>query len=262
MIKIINLSYDIHAGMFKYPSDPEVEIRTIQATTEEREDPILDECGCGSGAGITSVRYNSAYQELRIRNHHGTHLDFPAHKIPKGKTGEDYALNKYINNVILLDLTKTDLLQRRERTITPFDFEDIPYVDKDRVNAVILYTGFSDEMALLEGKLKDSEKADFEKRFPYLTMDAAKKIINIFPRLNILGIDSFSLDKKGSNSEVHRVFLERDILPLETLVNLSELKQELLNKARTSREKFNCTLYSIPLLNKSDASPTRTYIQI
>lgn len=74
-----------------------------------------------------------------------------------------------------------------------------------------------------ERRLSENKKQAFEKTFPYLSNEAAEYLSGY--RLNVVGIDSFSIDPQGSNSESHRLLLGKDILILETLVNLEELKR-------------------------------------
>jgi kynurenine formamidase len=102
-----------------------------------------------------------------------------------------------------------------------------------------------------DGKLK------FEKTFPYFSQKSARYIVDRFKYLDIIGIDSFAVDPSGSNSEVHRIFFEKDILPLETLFNLAELKSSLSSVNRIFE------LYCAPLKYlKSDAAQTRAFTMV
>jgi kynurenine formamidase len=265
-MRTIDLAYPIHAGMFKYPSDSAPEIKITKSREEKTEEIIFDESGFSSGAAILGIKYSSGYIDLNIRNHHGTHIDFPSHKIQNGKTQEAYGLEKFTNQAFLLDATNTDILKRKEKRLLVKDFDKLlNYQDRSGIGAVILYTGFSDEITKFEGKLQEQEKTEFEKTFPYLSEELAEDLIKAFPKLNIIGIDSFSLDRKGSNSEVHRMFLERDILPLETLVNIKELKKEFWNQSSflDFEPSYGFLLHSIPIsILHTDAAPVRAYAQI
>jgi len=246
---IIDLTYPIHNGMFKYPSDIEPEINIKKAESKTEHEVILDASGFGSGAGVATTTYKSGHTQLKIRNHHGTHIDAPAHKLSYGKTITDYEISKFINIGKLIDLTKTDLLQRKQRQIRLEDIKE--QIDQsNKFRALIFYTGFCDEIAKNEGKLKSDVKTEFEKTFPYLSINAAKYIAKNSNGLNIIGIDSFAVDPAGSNSEIHRIFFEKQILALETLVNLNELK------IRKGIFELNC----VPLhYSKADAAQTRAY---
>ena len=256
-MSLIDLTYPIHEGMFKYPSDAEPDINIIPAKIEEHEQVIYDESGCSSGAGVIDEKYKSGYVELKIRTHHGTHIDFPAHKIPGGKTSDDYEISKFINSAKLVDLS---LIYTDSSIIQEIDLEDIKEsVDKSEgFRALVFYTGFCDRMTKNEGKLLGETKKRFEKTFPYFSQEAAEYIAKKCAGLNIVGIDSFAVDPSGSNSEVHRTFFEKDILPLEAIVNLRNLKKALNYPLNISFE-LNC----VPLPYKgADAAQTRAYAVI
>jgi len=249
-MKTIDLAYPIHKGMFKYPSDPEVKISVKKSDIIEEDKVIYDESGQGSGAGITDRIYKSGNLTLELMNHHGTHIDAPSHKIKGGKEINYYDFDKFINQAIIIDLTKTDILTRKEKEIKKEDIKDKIWLDK-LTEGIIIYTGFCDEMFKNEGRIFGKDKLDFEKDFPYFSQESAIYITEKCPRLNIIGIDSFAVDKKGSNSEVHRIFFKKDILPLETLVNLSKLRG-------SQNKSFQLNSVPMPYAN-SDAAQTRAY---
>lgn len=245
----VDLSYPVHEGMFKYPSDPSLSVTVKEAEIIEEENPILDESGYQGGNEVRK-KYKSGFLYLHLRNHHGTHIDAPSHKIPNSKTIEDFCIQKFINGCMFVDLTTTDLLQRNKREITEKDISDLlPY--DTHVESIIFYTGFCDEMKKYEGKLYGDEKTAFEKTFPYFGMEAADLVAGKMPFLNVVGIDSFSFDPQGSNSEVHRILFSKEILPLETLVNLRSVRS-------FSEKSFR--LACVPLILKGgDAAPVRAF---
>lgn len=241
MRKLIDLTYPLHEGMFQYPADEEIKAETHEADSA-----------------------SSGYLEFQMSNHHGTHIDAPAHKIAGGKKIDEYPLSKFINRAVVFDLTKTGLLERKEREINPGDiasfikslnddyFEGYLASEND-ITGLLLYTGFSDELKQNEG-LKGREKKDFEWRFPFISKETAEYIIELLPKLNILGIDSFSFDKFECDDS-HNILLKKDILLLETIVNVNQLKEEIFSKF--------FTLFSIPLLyGNADAAQTRAYAQL
>jgi kynurenine formamidase len=241
---IIDLTLPFRIGMQKYSSDPEFEILEMVE----------------AGVNETTRKVKSAYQIYLLKNHHGTHIDAPAHKIKGGKTIDQYLLEKFINQAVLIDLSDQGICHREQKGITVSDLEEKVDFDNwmsDKIRAVVFYTGFSDLMAEKSG-ITGEEKTSFERGFPYFTPAAAKYIASNAPFLSLVGIDSFAIDPSGSNSESHLEFLSRDILILETLVNLKELKQQLNKNSQRSENKFY--LYSMPLLySGSDAAQTRAY---
>ncbi|MBT4166403.1 hypothetical protein HOE04_05175 [archaeon] len=247
----INLTYQIHPGMFKYPSDPEVEITIQRAKIEPiNKTNLIDESGLESGAGYSEEKYHSGNATITIRNHHGTHIDAPSHKLPDGKTINQYPQEKFNNLAGIIDLS--NVYRTKERIYSRLLAQNSNIKNPEKIGALIIYTGFCDEMQRHEGQLKGKEKTNFEKKFPFLTENSAKYITEKFPNLNLLGIDSFSVDPSGSNSEVHRILFAKDILPLETLVNLKELTNKFNNKL------FNL---SCKLLNYTDADAAQALVE-
>ena len=73
-MKIIDLSWEIYAGMPVFPGDPEVEI-TQECTIEEHE-------------------WNM--KRIHINSHDGTHVNVPIHAKIWGKTLDDYMLENFL----------------------------------------------------------------------------------------------------------------------------------------------------------------------
>lgn len=249
MLKPIDLSLRICKGMTKYLSDPEPEIKITPSTIEEETVEAYSEGDTQPLVGSVLTKYKSGYSEFsRFRNHHGTHIDAPSHKIPGGKTITDYPPGKFINKGILIDLTNKGILARKDRRINLDDIKDFNF--KQDVSALVFYTGFCFEIIVRN----HPQARELEKGFPYFTLEAAQHIAENSQLLNIIGIDSYSFDRKGSNSEVHRTFLEKDILLLETLVNLAELKEY-------ARGSFELVCMPLPYLGL-DAAQTRAYAEV
>jgi kynurenine formamidase len=223
-----------------------------EAITEEEIHEIWGEGESNPSYEHRVTKYLSGDTDFKLRSHHGTHIDAPAHKIPNGKTINQYSLEKFINDATLIDLRRTGILARERRAITVEDLKQFDLEHYARiVKAVIFYTGFCDEMQEKEGKLTGQQKLDFEKTFPYFTQQAAEYVSNL-SNLNIVGIDSFAFDPSGSNSEAHRTFFSKDTLLLETLVNLRQLEEHA--------ERGIFTLHCAPLnYEKADAAQTRAY---
>jgi len=236
MTKLFDLTYELTEDMLKYPSDSEPNIVTIPSSIE-----LVNE----------ETRYKSGRQILNMTNHHGTHIDAPCHKVPGGKKITNYPLDKFVNQCMVIDLTDTNVLKRREVSLD--DIRSSNFRLLADLGGLIIYTGFCDLMAQIQGDLKGHEKTGFEATFPYLSQEAARYIAGVFPKLNVIGIDSFAVDRQGSNSEVHRTFFAKDILPLETVVGLHQLKPH-------KYEPF--TLHSVPLKITGDAAQVRAYAEI
>ena len=206
---IIDITYPINERGSRYPTDPIPRIAIVPARLEKGQ-------------------LKSGYAELHIRNHHGTHIDAPAHKIPGGKTIDQYEVTKFINRAMLLDLTSHlgpgESYVRRisrellERVLTP---ERLQRMKDEGISALLFRTGY-------EEKIKQGVTDDYG--FPYFDAETAKRLIELCEgqgvKLNVIGLDSFTIDPKGTpDSPAHRAFLSRDILILETLVRLGEVAQ-------------------------------------
>lgn len=204
---IIDLTYPISELGSRYPTDPAPKITVVTARIE-------------------GEKLYSGYTELQIRSHHGTHIDAPAHKIPGGKTIDQYEISKFINRAILIDLTVvlevgesyaqcvSMPLLGRYPLITILD-----HMQREGVSALLFRTGY-DKMIEL-GRTGSYD-------FPYIDVRVAESLIKECEqwgiKLNLVGLDSFSVDPKGTpDSPAHRAFLSRDILILETLVHLDEV---------------------------------------
>ncbi len=235
-MRIVDLTYGISAQMSKYPSDPPPLIETAPATEENR-------------------RIRSAVTTLTIRPHHGTHIDAPAHKIQSGKAISQYPVEKFVNRAAFIELTSWHGTQTYARRVTEemlaetLPQERIRKLKAGGVSALVIRTGYDYHLGSMIAQRTD------DPFFPYLTPQAAAYIANTGLPLNILGIDSFSVDPKGSNSEAHRTLFAKDILILETLVNLYALRLQL---ERCAAQSF--TLHSVPMLyHHADAAQTRAY---
>lgn len=258
----IDLTYAFHSGMLKYPSDPEVSMETEKARITQSERDSL------AGYGIKQ-KYMSGFVNLKARNHHGTHIDAPAHKLADGKTIDQYGIEKFVNTALMVDLTKLDILAKKYKEIKKdyireiLDFKNMKELG---VSALLFCTGFGELITSLDRgnsfHVDSNDKRRLEQKFPYFTPEAAEYVAANAPFLNLVGIDSFTVDPSGSNSEAHRAFFAKDILLLETVVNLETLKHSLMQRNdNLSQSVF--TLHCVPLLYAgADAAQTRAYAQL
>lgn len=257
----IDLTYVFHPGMLKYPSDPEVCMEIEKARTVQTERDSL------AGYGVKQ-KYKSGFVNIKARNHHGTHIDAPAHKLAEGKTIDQYGIEKFVNTALMVDLTKLDILAKKYKEIKKdylkmLDFENFKQLG---VTALLFCTGFGEMITSTDrGHLfhvDSNDKRRLEQKFPYFTPEAAEYVANNAPFLNIVGIDSFTVDPSGSNSEAHRAFFAKDILLLETVVNMENLKPGLMQRNDNLGQSV-FTLHSVPLLYAgADAAQTRAYAQL
>lgn len=162
---------------------------------------------------------------LSLSTHNSTHVDAPYHKLPGGKRLDDYDISKFL----LKRACKISFAKKKigEKGITLKDLKPYESLIKKK-EAVLIETGHN-----------LNRKGDF----PYIAEDAAKFLSKF--NLDIVGIDTLSVDSLKSKNKAHFPLLKKNILLLETLVNLNRLPKEFM-------------LVCAPILiEKSDGAPCR-----
>jgi kynurenine formamidase len=178
---------------------------------------------------------------VEMSTHTATHIDSPRHFVPEGKTLDDFALEKFMGEGVVLDLAPMD----RSETITAETleaFED----DVEAGDVVMLHTGWDQYHGRTPEWL-------FE--FPHLSGGASEYLAGRGAKA--VGIDTPSVGgwvgeapAHGPATDVdpadsHLPLLENDVIPIEELSNLDAV----LDGARSRRAYF---LY--PPLNYQDTS--------
>jgi arylformamidase len=150
-----------------YPGDPKQQIEQI----------------------ATVAKDGWAEKRLTFNSHLGTHIDAPSHMIEGGKTLDDFPIETFIGEAIVVTLG------------------DISAVKKDDI--VFFNTNHT----------KNAYDPGFFQNNPVLSTKLAEKLVEL--GVKIVGLDSFSPDKEPW--PVHKVLLAHDILIVENLVNLDQL---------------------------------------
>jgi len=183
-VKIIDLSQTVSETSLLYPGDFDIELKQ----TESME----------KGASHNG-------EVIKAGVHVLTHLDSPGHQIRGGKMVQDYPLEKFVQQAILINL-----LDKKE--IKKEDLE--PYQDKiKKVGALLIRTGFDKIIERYE------QDADFRQKtkinvndLPQFTQDCAEWLSS-FGNLELIGVDSLTV----GNKIIHNAFLQKDILLVEGL---------------------------------------------
>lgn len=136
--------------------------------------------------------------------HSGTHLDSPAYLFRDGKKIEEFDLERFITDAVLLDLTE-------KKPGQPIDDEDLEAAEeaagvalRDR-ESVIVHIG-----------------TNVSSRGIYLSRNGAEYLE--FRGVGLVGIDDVSIESAQSADLIaHRVLLAKDILVLEGLRNLDAI---------------------------------------
>lgn len=139
-------------------------------------------------------RGSANVSRIIMENHVGTHVDVPYHFINKGKTMEEIELSRFMGESELIEVPPGE-----------------------EVNEQLFSTRYSGKEVVLFKFYKESYK---EGRNYFNT-----EIKNTFAKnnINLVGVNTFSVDKAPGEAKVHRAFLKNDILIVEGL-NLKSLE--------------------------------------
>jgi arylformamidase len=149
---------------------------------------------------ISSLQRGAPFHlcHMHYGNHTGTHIDFPAHVIPGGKTSSDFPIQDLIGSGLIIEVPET------EQTIT-----------KEFVNAQHSIAQ-NDFIFFKTANSKISKQAEFTEKYVYIEPDAAEELIK--KGIKIIGIDYISVDSFDAETlPVHHSFLSQDILIVEGL---------------------------------------------
>ncbi|MFZ5966214.1 MAG: cyclase family protein [Bacillota bacterium] len=206
-MRIVDLTHMIYPGMPVFPGT---------------EPPILDTANTVEKDGFLETK-------ITMYSHTGTHMDAPAHMLKDGVTIDKLPIEHFMGKAIVLNFENGNK--------SSIELEDIRiYKDKIKnVDFVIIKTGWS--------KYWGQQK--YFEGFPSLTVEAAKWLSD-FP-LKGIGIDAISIDDMNSTTfDVHKTLMEKNMLIIENLTNVDEIKEEYF------------MLSVLPLKNiHADGSPLR-----
>ncbi len=211
-MQIIDLSHPLLSDMPVYPGDPAVKI--------VRQ------------ASIEADGYCSA--KLALGTHAGTHVDFPAHLLPRGAVQQRLLLEKFMGPGRVFDLVG-------KQTITAADLYGLSIVSDshlDRCEFVLLRTGWAEQWGT----------KNYYHNWPCLAPDAASWLAA--QGLKGIGLDTPSPDPQGDETFAsHCVLMEAGMVIVENLANL-----DLLSVPTDQGFTFQC----LPLpIHDGEASPTR-----
>ncbi|NCS70578.1 MAG: cyclase family protein [Candidatus Aenigmarchaeota archaeon] len=202
-MKLIDLTMELSEDFPEFPGDPKPEFKNVLSVEKD-------------GWNVTKLKFNS---------HFSTHIDSPYHRLENGKKLDDYPLDKFMGNGVVIDA-------RNQKVIGA----DLSKVKKDAI--VLLWTDYT----------KKFREKNFYKNNPKVSIKFAKELVK--RRVKIIGIDAPSVEGTGS-SEIHEILLKNDVLVIENLTNLDKLVGK----------KFD--VIALPLkLKDADGSPARVIARI
>ena len=185
-MKIIDLTRTIDAGMPVFPGT---------------EPPRLEQ---------TNTLEKDGFREtlLSLYSHTGTHVDAPSHLLSGGQTLSEFPLESFFGRAELFDLTGLEGRGLGLKDLKPFE-ERI-----GRTDFLLLHTGWGRHWG----------SSEYFDDFPVLDGEAASWLARF--SLKGIGIDAISFDSMDSTEfPVHRTLLSREILLIENLANLENLKK-------------------------------------
>jgi len=167
-----NITRPISEHSIIYPGDPPFS-RTI-----------ISSCAHGDSCSLCTIS---------MSNHLGTHIDFPAHFIPDGKTSSDFELSYFIGRVLVIEIPDKISIISEEHI--PEDFLDSDFVFF---------------------KTRNADLAHYTENYVALDSSAALALKN--KNIKIVGIDYLSIDVFDTPSfPVHKILLGAEILIIENL---------------------------------------------
>ena len=183
-MRVIDLSQTIAPGMPYFPGT---------------EPPFFSRPFTVASNGFTE-------QKITLLTHSGTHMDAPAHIFEIGATLEQLGLPHFVGMAVTLDLSRlpakvitVDDLQPFRQLLTGLDF-------------VLLRTGWSEYWG----------NTAYFCGYPVLSEGAAQWLAGF--NFKGIGMDTISFDAHDSTAlPIHRIFLSRNIVLIENLVNLEKI---------------------------------------
>ncbi|MCW5590222.1 MAG: cyclase family protein [Legionellales bacterium] len=162
---------------------------------------------------VCSISHGSSFHlcKMSMSNHLGTHIDFPSHVIQGGKTFNDFSVENFIGDGIIIEVPSNytavskDLIESYVKEIHSSDFVFFKTENSKRISKY--------------GKLANN--------YVYITTDAAKSLLEL--NVKVVGIDYISVDSLTDEKlPVHNLLLGNDVLIIENL-ELGQVKPGKFN---------------------------------
>jgi arylformamidase len=131
--------------------------------------------------------------EVSINLHTGTHMDFPLHMLPGGKTSDSLDLSKLIRTVRVFDLTHV----------------------KDAINDADLVPLNIKKNDFVLLKTKNSFEEDFNFNFIYVNEWASQYLAE--KGVVGVGVDGLGIERDQVGHPTHKTLMNKDILIIEGL---------------------------------------------
>lgn len=173
--------------------------------------PVYDKCPGWPTYEMTDVVYEALYpnhgftaEQIKLNVHTGTHMDAPYHFDPSGMTIDQYPVESFQGEAVLVDLR--NVIQPREG-IVPSHLQGLRELIPEG-GIVILNTGWGHKRGFTN---------DYYRDWPYLDKTAAEWLRD--RKVKGVGIDCMSMGGwyEGTGRPCHEVLLRANIWLLEEL---------------------------------------------
>ncbi len=209
--RVVDLSQTLYNQMPTWQTNPDLRYEPIQKAAKD----IFN---------VTVI--------TQMHMHTGAHVDVPLHSIQEGKTIDEYPIDRYTGEGVVLDL-------RGREPCDEITAEDLISFGSSiaRNDVVMLCTDWSK---------KRGYNSDYLYKWPFPNLEACKYLIE--RGVKAVGTEGLSIAgwtetvraqgpvTKIPSQTIHNAFLEKDILIIEGLSNLSELLSE--RNSRVARAFF------------------------
>jgi len=196
--RIVDLSQTLYNGMPSWQTNPDLKYGPIQKAARD----IFN---------VTVIN--------QMHMHTGAHVDVPLHSVQEGKTIEQYPIDRYIGEGVVLDF-------RGKKPAEEISEEDIKtYEDSiSKGDVVMLCTDWSK---------KRGYNSDYLYKWPFLSVPACELLVE--RKVKAVGTEGLSIAgwtgnvpaqgpvTKTSSADIHNALLEKDVLIIEGLSNLGEI---------------------------------------
>jgi len=196
--RIIDLSDTLYPGMPSWPTLPDLRFEAIKRAVRD---------------------LYTIHAITRMHMHVGAHVDVPLHSIPEGKSIDQYEVEKYTGEGVVLDFT----MKKPGEEIAQQDLERYTH-EINQNDVVMLCTMWSRKIGF---------NSDYLYKWPYLGTEGCKFLVE--KGVKAVGTEAMSIAgwsdtvptqgpvSKYSSVEVHNLLLEKDILIIEGLSNLHKV---------------------------------------
>ena len=173
------------------------------------------------GVGWTphSSTQNEGYNttDLHLYSHAGTHMDAPLHFLDGGRTIDHVDLEKCVGAALVIDLSH----KQPNSQISAADLA--PHADKITPGTRLLLRTDWDAHA---------DADDYRTHMPRISAELARWLVE--KGIYLLGVQTPSVaslrpEARDELTEVHRTLLEAEIVIVEGLANLRELRSEIVH---------------------------------